>query len=62
MVGEPTLSIFPPAAAALVAALPNASSKTIAASDHGWQPEVMCAELVTFLADLKANNVDGSLI
>jgi pimeloyl-ACP methyl ester carboxylesterase len=49
MVGEPTLSIFPPAAEALVAALPDASSKTIAASDHGWQPEVMCAELVAFL-------------
>jgi len=62
MVGEPTLSIFPPAAAALVAALPNASSKTIAASDHGWQPEVMCAELVAFLADLKAHDVEGSLM
>ena len=49
MVGEPTLPIFPPAAEALVAALPDASSKTIAASDHGWQPEVMCAELVAFL-------------
>jgi pimeloyl-ACP methyl ester carboxylesterase len=49
MVGEPTLPIFPPAAEALVAALPDARSKTIAASNHGWRPDLMCSELVAFL-------------
>jgi pimeloyl-ACP methyl ester carboxylesterase len=49
MVGEVTLPIFPAAAEALVAALPDARSRTIAATDHRWQFEAMRSELVAFL-------------
>ena len=48
MVGERTLPIFPPAAAALVRALPNARQLTIAAQNHGWQPGVMASVLGEF--------------
>lgn len=49
LTGEQTLPIFPPAAEALVAALPNARHETIAAADHSWQPEVMTRVLAEFL-------------
>jgi pimeloyl-ACP methyl ester carboxylesterase len=51
IVGEQTLPIFPPAAEALVAALPNARSVRIPAEDHQWQPEVMVETLAGFLGE-----------
>ena len=48
LVGERTLPLFPPAAAALVRALPRARQITIAAQDHGWRPEVMASVLGEF--------------
>lgn len=46
--GEETLPIFPPAADALVSALPHARRITIPASNHRWQPEVMVPVLAEF--------------
>jgi len=50
MFGEETLPIFPTAAKALVTALPNARQLKIAASNHGWRPEVMVAVLAEFFS------------
>jgi pimeloyl-ACP methyl ester carboxylesterase len=49
MVGEQTQPIFPPAAAALAEALPNARSVEIDAANHSVRPEVMAALLGGFL-------------
>lgn len=49
LVGEETQPIFPPAAAAIVAALPQATQKRIDARNHGWEPQVMARELSGFL-------------
>lgn len=49
IVGKQTMPIFPPAAEALVAALPNARSITIPGKNHGWQPEVMAEVLASFV-------------
>jgi pimeloyl-ACP methyl ester carboxylesterase len=49
MVGRQTQPIFPPAAAALAEALPNASSVEIDAENHSVRPEVMAALLGGFL-------------
>lgn len=51
LLGEETQPIFPPAAEAVVATLPNASSRRIDARNHGWEPEVMAAEISEFLTD-----------
>jgi hypothetical protein len=49
LVGAETLPIFPPAADALVRALPSATQRRIEAGGHGWQPEVMAGEIAGFL-------------
>ena len=49
LLGEETLPIFPPAADALVAALPNATQQRIAARDHSWTPEVMTRAILDAL-------------
>jgi len=51
LTGEQTLPIFPPAAAALGATLPNGRAETIPAANHGWDPAVMAAALAHFLAE-----------
>lgn len=51
IVGEETLPIFPPVAAALVAALPNARRRTIVAQNHGWEPRVMAEAVTEFLRE-----------
>jgi pimeloyl-ACP methyl ester carboxylesterase len=51
LLGEETLPIFPPAADALVAALPDARQRRIAAAGHGWQPEVMADAVEAFLRE-----------
>jgi pimeloyl-ACP methyl ester carboxylesterase len=51
LVGEETLPIFPPAADALVVALPDAQLKIMRAANHGWQPEIMCETIGDFLVD-----------
>lgn len=51
LLGEETLPIFPPAADALVAALPNATQRRIAARDHGWTPDVMTRAILDTLND-----------
>lgn len=47
--GEQTLPIFPPANAALAAALPNALVEIIPAANHCWDPPVMADALAGFL-------------
>ena len=49
LVGEETQPIFPPAADAIVAALPNATQRRIDARNHGWEPAVMAKEISDFL-------------
>jgi pimeloyl-ACP methyl ester carboxylesterase len=49
LIGEETQPIFPPAADAIVAALPHASQRRIDARNHGWVPEVMAREISGFL-------------
>ncbi|SFN59634.1 alpha/beta fold hydrolase [Mycetocola miduiensis] len=49
LLGEETQPIFPPAADAIVGALPNASQRRIDARNHGWAPEVMAREITEFL-------------
>jgi pimeloyl-ACP methyl ester carboxylesterase len=49
MVGEETQPIFPPVAAALAEALPNARNSEIDAANHSVRPEVMAAILGGFL-------------
>jgi len=49
IVGEQTLPMFPDVSDALVAALPNASQRRIAAANHSWEPEVMAAAIAEFL-------------
>ncbi|MEV7231119.1 MULTISPECIES: alpha/beta fold hydrolase [Polymorphospora] len=51
IVGERTLPLFPPAAAALVAALPRARRVTVPGTDHGWQLDAMTDTLAGFLTD-----------
>jgi pimeloyl-ACP methyl ester carboxylesterase len=48
LVGSETLPIMPPAARAVVAALPNATLQEIDAADHRWTPEVMVPVLAGF--------------
>ena len=50
MLGEVTPPIFGRAAEALVVALSDARSRTIAGVNHRWQFDAMCSELVAFLA------------
>ena len=50
MVGESTRPIFPEAAEALAAAIPNTTSRTISARDHSWDPKAMADALAEFLA------------
>ncbi|MET0843556.1 MAG: alpha/beta fold hydrolase [Mycetocola sp.] len=49
LIGEETQPIFPPAADAIVAALPNATQRRIDARNHGWEPAVMAKEISDFL-------------
>ncbi|MET1052096.1 MAG: alpha/beta hydrolase [Mycetocola sp.] len=49
LIGEETQPIFPPAAEAIVAALPHATQRRIDARNHGWEPEVMAQEIAQFL-------------
>jgi pimeloyl-ACP methyl ester carboxylesterase len=51
MLGEVTPPIFRRAAEALVAALPDARSRTIAGANHRWQFDAMRSELVAFLTN-----------
>jgi pimeloyl-ACP methyl ester carboxylesterase len=51
LLGEETQPIFPPAADAIVATLPNATSRRIDARNHGWEPPVMAGEITAFLTD-----------
>jgi len=50
MVGEPTRPMFAEASAALAAAIPNTTSRTIAATDHSWDPQTMADVLAEFFA------------
>jgi pimeloyl-ACP methyl ester carboxylesterase len=49
LVGQETQPIFPPAADAIVAALPHATHRRIDARNHGWEPAVMAREISDFL-------------
>jgi pimeloyl-ACP methyl ester carboxylesterase len=49
LLGDETQPIFPPAADAIVAVLPNASQRRIDARNHGWEPAVMAREITQFL-------------
>jgi hypothetical protein len=40
-----------PAADSIVEALPDARKRVIQAANHGWEPEVMAAEIAAFLGD-----------
>jgi pimeloyl-ACP methyl ester carboxylesterase len=51
MLGEVTPPNFRRAAEALVAALPDARSRTIAGANHRWQFDAMRSELVAFLTN-----------
>jgi hypothetical protein len=50
MVGESTRPAFTEAAEALAAAIPNTTSRTVAARDHSWEPQAMADALAEFLA------------
>ncbi|MBG6237886.1 pimeloyl-ACP methyl ester carboxylesterase [Mycetocola sp. CAN_C7] len=49
LIGEDTQPIFPPAADAIVGALPDARQRRIDARNHGWEPDVMAREISSFL-------------
>ncbi len=49
LIGEETQPIFPPAADAIVAALPNATQRRIDARHHSYEPAVIAREISDFL-------------
>ncbi len=49
LIGEETQPIFPPAADAIVAAVPNATHRRIDARHHSYEPAVMAREISDFL-------------
>ena len=50
MYGSETLPLFPEAAAAIVAAVPNGRTAVLAGRDHGWDREEMAETLAGFFA------------
>ena len=48
MYGSETLPLFPPAAEAIVAAVPNGRTAVLAGRDHGWDRDEMTTTLVEF--------------
>ena len=51
LVGEQTLPIMHPAADSITAAIPSATKETIAAANHGWEPEAMATRIARFLSN-----------
>ncbi|MGG7507910.1 alpha/beta fold hydrolase [Plantibacter sp. YIM 135249] len=51
IVGSETVPIMPPAADAIVEALPNATRVTVQGANHSWEQAAMVQALARFLAD-----------
>lgn len=49
LVGDETLPIMTSAAASVVSSMPNATTRTIAAANHAWEPRTMALAIAEFL-------------